>query len=377
MAISLRPLFLLSAAGCIYFLVIVSRSLYPNMDDFSNSNLVTRTKPINRVQYKENCIDCCGGLKLLTNNSIFAANSDLFCITFSPHENSFYLSPLTTINPFFSFYVGMAIDFLGEVLNHENLASSTGGEAVWIITDDGTMSANLIEILSKFRVPFLTHSIKKEHRSVSVMVPNFHYIQHRGFRKLTQNLMLNEVNFEDKEKIVFWRGSSTGYGNCEALPRVVAARKSKQLPWLDIKISKLVQACNGREVELTTEGIYSDFVVPEIDWVEHRGILDIDGNVDAWGYAWRLQSGSVVFQVLSPYVGFFTEKLIQNEHFIPISADLSDLANVTSIVKSNDTLDLEKMKKIINNGISYSKQFTYDKIVGRVADELDRTWGCT
>ena len=294
-----KLLILLTAGGCIFVLLFSSLNRSKPFSLAGNDSIYhTVIKPLiagrvndilsERITYKHHCtkhqgLDCCRGLQHHANYSQIAETSNLFCITFSQQERSFYLTSLTKREEHLSFYVGMAIIFLKDLFNHPNLLFSSGGEALWIISDDGTMSADLIEMLSEMKIPLLTHVIRQQHRSVSVLVPNFHYIQHKGYHNLIQTLRSNTVQFEEKEKVVFWRGSDTGYGSCEALPRVVLAKKSIQLPWLDIKLTKLLQKCSGAEAQLTTEGIYLDYKTPEINWVEHRGILDIDGNADAWG----------------------------------------------------------------------------------------------
>lgn len=72
---------------------------------------------------------------------------------------------------------------------------------------------------------------------------------------------------------------------------------------IDAKLSNLNQLCKGKEMEFQS---LLGKETPEIRWSNYRGVIEIDGNVDAWGNRWRMISGSVVFRVESPYISSFT-----------------------------------------------------------------------
>ena len=125
-----------------------------------------------------------------------------------------------------------------------------------------------------------------------------------------------------------WRGATTGYHNkCEELPRVKMCSKALNLTWVDAKLIRTIQFCyyktnltNFRPSLLHLRGDH----LPELEWSNYRGILDIDGNVNAWGLFWRLASGSVVFKVESKYLNAYITKMVPWVHYIPIKEDLSD-----------------------------------------------------
>ena len=57
-----------------------------------------------------------------------------------------------------------------------------------------------------------------------------------------------------------------------------------------------------------------------------RGIIDIDGNSNAWtGFFWKLFCKSVTLKVSSSYEQWFYKDLIPWTHYVPIAADLADL----------------------------------------------------
>ena len=43
-------------------------------------------------------------------------------------------------------------------------------------------------------------------------------------------------------------------------------------------------------------------------------VLEIDGNIDAWGNRWRMESGSVLFLVKSNFKHFYSDKLVDGVH---------------------------------------------------------------
>ena len=57
----------------------------------------------------------------------------------------------------------------------------------------------------------------------------------------------------------------------------------------------------------------------EVEWANSSGILDVDGNVNAWGLYWRLASGSTIFKVESEYISSYTEHALPFVHYIPIA----------------------------------------------------------
>ena len=125
----------------------------------------------------------------------------------------------------------------------------------------------------------------------------------------------------------------------------------------------------------------------ETEWVKHRGILDIDGNVNAWGLFWRLASGSVLFKVESEFTNLYAQHMVPWYHYIPIARDLSDLKAVTKLVtltpsndilRGNEVVDFARilrepalMESIAKNAIDFTQRFTYKKVVEQVVNQLN------
>jgi len=109
-----------------------------------------------------------------------------------------------------------------------------------------------------------------------------------------------------------------------------------------------------------------------MEWADSSGILDVDGNVNAWGLYWRLASGSTVFKVESEYVNSYTEYAVPYAHYIPIAKNLSDFEEQTKLVTNEDSRP--KLNRIAHNSRRLMFNHTYKQQVERVAMELASVW---
>ena len=94
---------------------------------------------------------------------------------------------------------------------------------------------------------------------------------------------------------------------------------------------------------------------------KHKFILNIDGHVKAFRLGNELRMGSVILLVDSPYRVWFQDKLKNNEHYILIKHDLSDLLDKLKWCKKND----KKCQKIAENALQFyndhlSKEGTFN-----------------
>jgi hypothetical protein len=85
-------------------------------------------------------------------------------------------------------------------------------------------------------------------------------------------------------------------------------------------------------------------------------------------------SGSVVYRVESPYVSSFSEKQVPHIHFIPLSANFSDLENVTRLITSTEIVDVNKLENIAENAREYCTQYSYLNEIQRVSSEIFLIW---
>ena len=197
-----------------------------------------------------------------------------------------------------------------------------------------------------------------------MLVPNFHFINRDGFKPLPRILSERETPFDERKSDVFWTGSTTGMlsrcdveepvrvvvnervATCIKLPRVRAAQLSTNVPWLDVEITRRVQSCTGQT---------------NVHTIAREGVLEIDGNIDAWGNRWRMESESVLFLGKSNFEHFYSDKLVDGVHIVGISEDLHDSAEKTKIVTNTDSESLARMREIAANARALMQEFTYKR----------------
>ena len=109
--------------------------------------------------------------------------------------------------------------------------------------------------------------------------------------------------------------------------------------------------------------------------MRYRGILDVDGNVDAWGSRWRFSTNSVVFKVKTDYVNHYSGALVDGVHLIQISEDLTDLKLKTSIIMRNDTNTLTYLANIAKNARKTIAAFTLESASADSAQALVKFFG--
>lgn len=332
---------------------------------------------LQRIPSTHVCRSCCGE-ELASVLNLRVREPNIWCFELDSTKTipTLLYTNLTAFNNAYSHYLSMAIEFICEI----GARLTNRGKIVWRIEDDATLPVNFLHWTRSVHLAVVGHSVSKasnvSHLYTSI-VPNFHMIETRGFEKVAKQIELDGTSFFQRERRVFWAGSTTGTcksncSGCMQLDRVKLVSVSRQFEWLSLSISGLVQYCQGWKERLTTSGLLTSRKNERV-WAQYRGILDVDGNVDAWGLRWRLESGSVVFMVESSYVNIMSEALVEGVHYLRISPDLSNLGSVTSIVLQKD-MD-ETLRNIsLNSKMLMKTHFAYRNIVNRISHHLSTTF---
>jgi hypothetical protein len=274
-------------------------------------------------------------------------------------------------------------------------AVSGQGSFVMVLGDDGSLPRQVLDRLRAARAPLVSHALRgADDVDRVVLGPDYHFIENDGFRETIAVLDARRAPLRDRAPTVFWRGSTTGapvdafrednadtstdVSNCLKLPRVQAALRAVATPWIDVGLSAPVQNCDNAPALAALRQrnlLHSHVQAP--DWAAHRGVLEVDGNANAWGAIWRLASGSVVFKVSSPWVNAYNRRQMDWVHHVPIAADLADLELVTSLTASTEPAVLDRLATIAAAARTLAADFTYEAEVARVGRELDAVWGAT
>ena len=312
---------------------------------------------LNSSNFRSHCIK---GFHRALSLSFLRYNYSLGCALVSPGKNVEAIWN-EEHDPLFGYYRAQMITFLNDVSQSKSL--NKNGIVFFITEDDSSIPSPLAEYFLSMNTPFLSHSHSLPLSNV-VLSPDFHFIASKGFFELRKSMLKEKLKFTQRSRSVFWRGSTTGRG-CDLNLRVQMCNIASILSWCDMKISSTVQECAGRDL-----GSVNGDRASEVEWIRHRGIVDIDGNVNAWGLFWRLVSGSVVFKIDSDFVSPYSKDLVPWQHYIPVFKNLSNIANVTKMIieSENDSL----LENISLNAFSLVNQYTYDSEVRRVASELQK-----
>lgn len=278
----------------------------------------------------------------------------------------------TEFSQFFSWYDWMQKIFLAGLLSDPEFRFS--GTVLFRIADNSTILAETGIALLNQGIPYLSHAHYISPTAIDcsgqnttktcIYQPDFHFIEHRGYQNMIKFLRENSMPLSHRRKVVYWRGSSTGNANtCEDLCRVRMCKASEGIPWLDMKITNHVLLCHGKSYFLANR-------TKEIDWIQYRGIIDIDGKVNAWGLFWRLGSGSVVFKVHSSYSNFYISQLRPWVEYIPLADDLTDLINQTKVILEDRAL--VNLETITSNAYELTQRISYSSELIRVRSELNK-----
>ncbi len=365
-----------------FFSVVATAFLSPEVWDSLLSKAVSSTSHERefdpQTTWPEECKEkCCAkSLQVITQTRYAVPNLVCFEVSFGEDAKLRY-AHLTGFNDVFTHYLSMARQFL---LSASAFASFSG-EVVWRIEDDATIDPSIQAIFTAARVATVGHSVHSERGDVNlytVLTPNFHFIEHDGYSHLSKIAAASARPLETLQPKVFWAGSTTGQPckdvepcekTCRSLQRYRLVRLSGKIDWLSCSLTKAIQWCNTDELELRNLGMFSD-AADEIEWLQYRGVLDIDGNVDAWGARWRYATNSVVFKVESNYVSHYSHALIDGVHFIQISETLGDLEEKTAIIANNDSHTLSYLTNITRNARQTINQFTLQSAVEKTGRAL-------
>lgn len=184
------------------------------------------------------------------------------------------------------------------------------------------------------------------------------------------------VDWKKKKDLCIFRGSATGCGiTLENNMRLKACDMSIDYPeLLDAGITDWkarMRKYSGKSIEIINKDGFRFKLANKINNIEkseYKYILNIDGYVSAFRLSSELSMGSVVLIVKSDYKLWFSDKLIEYVHYVPVNADLSNLIDIIKWCKKHD----KKCKEIASNGMEFFKKYlSKDGILDYMCDKLN------
>jgi hypothetical protein len=168
--------------------------------------------------------------------------------------------------------------------------------------------------------------------------------------------------FFRKQRIVFWRGSTTGRFNQSSEadllqnPRVAACLKFRNNRHIDFKIARLVQVdplFQQQASQLLADLGIIDPWVDESMFGKNRFYIDLPGNASSWGTFKKYLMGCLVLRPLSTKKLLYHAYLRPFVHYVPLEPDLADMEEKLAWLINNP----EKSSKIAYNGNVIVRQY--------------------
>ena len=281
-------------------------------------------------------------------------------------EDAYDIHYRVSLSEKYSWYRICGNKFLVDVVRNEHFKGKRGGIVYWFAQDGVDVSLAARRRLYELGQPIVAHDLRLPITSDIVFMPDYHYISYDGYRDLKNVMDTYNARhpFESKHPQVFWRGAPNAH-------RLQLVNESLKFPWMNLGLASAKGGQNITELILTSNGLYREHTV-ESEWIKYRGIMDMDGHANAWGLYWRIASGSVVFKLESNWTNGYIRNLVDGENVFLIKKDLSNLKELTAIVRANDSESIAKMKNISHNARMLAKKYSYANEVSRVAKELTK-----
>jgi hypothetical protein len=203
------------------------------------------------------------------------------------------------------------------------------------------------------------------------LIPDTSFVSTRGYESSRQVLARNQIAWQDRAPVAFWRGATTGmrptpeaWRALERIKLCEIARAHQHTGLFDVGISGVAQFSDPAIIqEIMNSGLVLGRV-PWEDWGRYKYLIDIDGNSSPWSnLLQRLLTGSPVLKVESSrgLLQWFYYELIPWQNYIPIAADMSDLLDKVRWLNRNDQF----ARKVGENGRAIAEAMTIEREMQR------------
>lgn len=172
--------------------------------------------------------------------------------------------------------------------------------------------------------------------------------------------------WRERNAILRWRGGPNGWGEMRSdtaaatdpavVQRIRLVLAGRTIPDTDIRLISYPHAPiepGAPAFELVGSNL------EETSWCNDRYAIDIDGWTNTWtNFLVRLHYGCCVLKVTSQfgYRQWYYDRIRAWEHFVPVRADLADLAEKVDWVRSHD----REAQDIAMRGQAFARSMTID-----------------
>ena len=191
-----------------------------------------------------------------------------------------------------------------------------------------------------------------------IPIPNYDDIGVFDDKKLLDFEEFNTDWTKKNEKKAVFRGGPSGCGYTKQTNMRVKLALMK-LGNVDVELSGKGETIDSRSIKFDPVhglGMLNTGIKPATSFLtmkdqsNHKYIIHIDGNVNAYRLLTTMRTGSLILRVESEYRSWVDHLIQPGVHYVKIKADLSDLKNRIEWCMKND----EKCKKIAQNGLDFA-----------------------
>ncbi len=228
--------------------------------------------------------------------------------------------------------------------------------------------------------PVIAYCASRGHSAV--LIPDYTFINSKGYRDLYQWAALNRREWSGRSSTILWRGATSGSGTIsdpemtgdELIPRVQMCLLANSIEGTDIKFSNIAQSDNpdldrDRFARAGILGAYQ----PVESWAGYKFAIDIDGNTNSFGTMLpRMHLGCCILKVGSAmgWCQWFYDSLEPWVHFIPIEANLSDMAEKVSWCRDHD----QECQEIAAKGRAFANSLSYNSEVESAVQRINKAF---
>jgi Glycosyl transferase family 90 len=202
-------------------------------------------------------------------------------------------------------------------------------------------------------------------RPDAALLPDPYFHASRGFEKMRQLSQVNFVTWHERSGLIRWRGGANGKGSLAFGEEDASRPEVKQR----VRLVLISNAIAGTDIKLvahtskhTRDVIASNCLglpISETSWLADKYAIDIDGWTNTWSnFLIRLHFGCCVLKIESPtaHRQWYYDRIRPWEHFVPVKADMSDLAEKIDWVRSND----REAEEIAQRGQAFAQSMTFE-----------------
>ena len=229
-----------------------------------------------------------------------------------------------------------------------------------------------VKIESKFNfkkfAPILSQSITNDHADILIptsddwLINSSKIFTNKCSDTYTKNKFNDlNLNWKKKKNICVFRGSATGCGmTIDNNMRLKAAQLSIENPKiLDAGITDWKprdKKYTGQPIQIINPKDFKFDLSNSLtrqQQSDYKYILNIEGYVSAFRLSSELRMNSVVLICESEYKLWYSDLLVEYEHFVPVKKDLSNLIDQIKWCVKND----KKCEKIASNSLKFYEKY--------------------